>query len=134
MRNGNKVIAEFMGWYIRISTSDKYPNQEWHRSMNKLIEGEWCSGNCVLLDKPNVKEERIKSDEALWDDLCKHEFSRCGKYITSWDALIPVINKIKEIDDVKISELEEITNNLVQLNIEATYYSVISFIKKHKNR
>jgi hypothetical protein len=102
-QENNKMIAEFMGGqYV-----DEYLIEfEDFYAVKEIVEDEYYYTNC------------FDSDNEL-------------QYHTSWDWLMPVVEKIlnKSDDDELIERFYEIQN--VIPNREATYKSVVEFINQY---
>lgn len=58
------------------------------------------------------------------------------KYHTSWDWLIPVVEKIDnlETDDEFAESMGDITHALIDINIDELYYQVCLFIEKYNKQ
>ena len=131
----NKLIAQFMGWYIDIDLSEKYPTQEWHTTRNK--NGGWGCSRCVHIDKEDVEEKRKEIDSYLWDSLCNNVYGRGGQYNKDWNKLMLVINEIKKISKKPSVELLSWSRNnntifdlkLTEASITQTYERILKFIK-----
>ena len=147
---GNKLIAEFMGWYIEVTPPTKdYPEQTWCTSRNK--NGDWSSGKCANSKRDsNIKNRIVEIKEELWKSLCNHSYGRAGQYNTKWDELMPVVEKIEEIDVVASFQIEQPTiyiwtssksntfedievNIFNKSKIEAVYEACIEFIEWYNN-
>jgi len=79
------------------------------------------------------------TDGLVFQDNNTHEFHPI-KYHTSWDWLMPVVDKIKilvmEDDSDELYNSEEwdnITHTLVQIEIKSVYQAVVEFIKNQNN-
>ena len=53
-------------------------------------------------------------------------------YGTSWDWLIPVVQKCFDCDPIESNELSEITHGLLDCNIDEVYNAVIVYIQAYK--
>lgn len=62
-----------------------------------------------------------------------HTVEEC-QFHNSWDWLIPVIQKCYKLDDDINEYYDSIVDNLCILNIEATWKSVVEFIKYYNNQ
>ena len=122
---GNKVIAEFMGYEkVKIGYFGTDEETDWMRKNKKWMDE-------VGLDNIGdffVKIDGIKSRWFYCED---------AKYHSSWDELIPVLQKIRTINYGKmVTEVPEmetelnrrITENLRMLDLKATWLAVISYI------
>ena len=57
-----------------------------------------------------------------------------GDYHTSWDWLMPVVEKIKRTDlsrDMVMQGMDELIDAFDAEDIETTYQAVVEFIKQH---
>ena len=109
----NKLIAEFMGVKPRMESPDVYTYND---------------GVFFMCREDNP--------EKVMDAIAGYV-----KYHTSWDWLMPVINKVKSIDDeFKIEEVgvydiveENETPEIIyyEYSIEETYKSIVEFIKSY---
>ncbi len=89
----------------------------------------------------------IEENKAIAEFMQVHDFVKYGfddkghSYLTyhkSWNALIPVVEKVKSTHLKEpifgtgiIGILTRVDNALVQCNIEATWLAVVEFIKWH---
>lgn len=128
----NKLIAEFMGLPTRISKGTTYYGICDEISEMQSI-GEWAG--ISVIENEDTPEEKTLYGQSI-DEL---------KYHTSWDWLIPVVEKIeKQLDEnnyhliVKIENTycsilkedgEEIIGFAEKNKLEATYKAVAEFIK-----
>lgn len=132
----NKLIAEFMGWKIEKRTSKNFPNQHYFdligpKGLSSSTPITWC----------DTEQETL---QYVIECSFIHDFSTCGGYIHSWDKLMPVVEKCKEIlesieteyesqERVKFEEeifsLDETLEDFFTNNIEAIYRRCIEFIK-----
>lgn len=135
----NKLIAEFMGWYIEVKVTRDYPHLEVHTSRQKNSKN-WSSSRTVFLNELNIEESRLQTDTDLWQDLCNNSYGRAGMYNELWDRLMPVIEKIESLgyfcminrwtsvytgsEDNRI----EITTVQGLSKIQNTYLAVLAFI------
>tara|TARA_R100001015_G_C4615402_1_gene171385 strand:- start:1320 stop:1676 length:357 start_codon:yes stop_codon:yes gene_type:complete len=117
MEKTNKLIAKFMGnekfWLMLERLDGVYPN----------FNGTYYqSGNDRTIDKP-LKEE--------------HVFEHIARFHSSWDWLMPVINKCL-IGQTEVSRgltntnVSEILDGLCYQDISRTYNAVVVFIKEYK--
>ncbi len=82
-----------------------------------------------------MKDNRIIA-EFMSAEPDKKTFFRTGEevylYHTSWDSLMPVVQKCLDVsDDDNIEDFYSIQN--VVANIEATYDAVVGFIKQYND-
>lgn len=108
MKTDNELIAEFMGYV---------PRTDLH------------SEGAIMMQRPDSHFAYIlnKSDD-------KHEEFPTLEFDTSWDWLMPVVRKIKEliIDLPPNNEhFQAIVNNLIDVEIWDCHYEVVEFIKWH---
>ena len=87
--NGNKLIAEFMGWK-ETSKNLKWISKYGEEYDNKVMFSGW------------IKEDQEYSDfeplVVVVNNKRKIEYFRKPQYNSSWDWLIPVIDKITDMD------------------------------------
>ena len=106
MKN-NKLIAEFMG---AVGTP-KYNPTEW----DVYITG------CLDVDSDDEKAQHFYTPDEM-------------KYHTSWDWLMPVVQKIDDLfgenDDVDYW-INGVHNAVLLFDIDNTYDAVVEFIKEH---
>ena len=106
MKN-NKLIAEFMG---AVGTP-KYNPTEW----DVYITG------CLDVDSDDEKAQHFYTPDEM-------------KYHTSWDWLMPVVQKIDDLfgesNDVDYW-INRIHNAVLLFDIDNTYDAVVEFIKEH---
>lgn len=135
---GNRLIAEFLGWYIDVSISEKYPTQEWHYTKQKGTTC-WDGGRCVHLDREDFEQRRKDVDKRLWEDLVNHSYSRCGKFHSSWDKLMPVVSTITsmeewdEFDSVNHANTT-LAQYLLMVNIQSVFRECVDFIKYYNSQ
>lgn len=110
---GNKLIADFMDWKSYNNISYYIPEGfELILEQETTIESNWCE---ILIEQDNCKPESMK-------------------FNTSWDWLIPCIDKIYSLDvySVYVNTTSGQFENSININttfIESTYEEVIEFIK-----
>ena len=111
--NNNKLIAEFMGGIQSSSNIIRLPQTIGESSI-------FCVKGSEGLPSGTFKVERINELE----------------YDTSWDWLMPVVDKIKILvilshsDELYNSEeWDNITHTLLQIEIKSVYKAVVEFIK-----
>ncbi len=116
MKENNKLIAEFMG-----GIKSSVPN---------LINMPQTIGQSSILC--------VKGSEGLPSSIYKVEKINKLKYHSSWDWLMPVVEKIMilvmEDDSNELYNSEEwdnITHTLVQIQIKSVYKAVVNFIKEY---
>jgi hypothetical protein len=116
MEKTNKLIAEFMGFPTHTDAVDD-------RTIAYYV-GE------SIMHTDNTENDN-DYDVFHPDDMQFH---------TSWDWIIPVVDKIKilvmEDDSDKLYNSEEwdnITHTLVQIEIKSVYKAVVEFIKNQNN-
>jgi hypothetical protein len=106
----NKLIAEFMGYDLS-KVLDEMP-------LNK--QGNFCNGNGDL-DKDGKP--------------CYATYAPSLQYNTSWDWLMPVVDKIEKTAYVNIKGCAVDISTIVSTNapskIDAVYKAVVEFIKWH---
>ena len=103
---------------------------------NKLI-AEFMQIELISNKEYEIKRrDMIKQDIAYDLPLALDDL----KYHSSWDWLMPVVDKIKilvmEDDSDKLYNSEEwdnITHTLVQIEIKSVYQAVVEFIKNQNN-
>ena len=107
----NKLIAEFMG----AKGHPKYNSIEW----DIYITG------CLDVDSDNENAQHFFTPNQM-------------KYHSSWDWLMPVINKIRSMDSTY--EVEEVgkydwDNEIshYEFDLDLTYKSVVEYIKEYNN-
>lgn len=127
--DGNKLIAEFRGYRVvkESRLHSKYPDktvEEYKTYINddciRVTPASWCD---------NVEQN-------CWDRILLST-----KYHSSWDWLMPVVNKIRslynsaEIDICYYAEdiISKIAEGCVEANFLQVYESVIEFIT-HYNK
>ena len=104
--NDNKLIAEFMG---AVGTP-KYNPTEW----DVYITG------CLDVDSDDEKAQHFYTPDEM-------------KYHTSWDWLMPVVQKVSSLCD-EPCELDNMKHALLTGNIEFVYEDVVEFIKEYNER
>lgn len=147
----NKSIAKFMGYiYYEPLVLIDYSNcggvYTEHEIFSKVpIEVIRYEKQVYFNDVENPDYNKAggtwRSDYRLisWDSLNRENFIMELKYDISWDAIIEVCRKCKDI--VLIENLtcldfyfKEINNCLLEYDLEKVYNSVIKFIKSYENR
>jgi hypothetical protein len=124
-QENNKLIAEFMGSKtIRINVPFEY----------ELGEELPTSTNICNSIVDAMEEVQTEVDEGIISgcDLCMEAV----EYHTSWDWLMPVVEKIKNVgfapdkmyNDKSIDYI--LTNNFSKTNL---YHAVVEFIKSHNH-
>ena len=102
--NDNKLIAEFMGLHDEILSTGNVHS--------------WSDSPFYYITED--------SKEKVMEGITKY-----SKYHTSWDWLIPVVNKIE-------MECEGVPLQLIDVSfydeIHEVYWAVIEFIKEHNNQ
>jgi hypothetical protein len=71
------------------------------------------------------------TDGLVFQDNNTHEFHPI-KYHTSWDWLMPVVNKCYTSNMQHPND--DITQGLIDVDIKATYQAVVEFIQEHNNQ
>jgi hypothetical protein len=109
MTNDQKIeayslIMEFMGIGPRMVSPDRY----------SISKRPWFT---TIKDTPEQCIESAAASDGL-------------KYFSSWDALMPVIEKIYEAG-FDTEEALMVRDGLVELNITNTVYKIVEFIKAH---
>ncbi len=126
--SNNKLIAEFMGFEkVKIGYTATDSETEWQRNNLELIH---------ILELFYVGEYIVNATTWKrydWKDV---------KYHSSWEWLMPVVEKIETINhshvDIKqntctvVSEFKVISNTH-DSKIEATYGAVVEFIKYYQS-
>lgn len=158
LEENNKLIAEFMGWYVDIEPYDEnYPTQEWSTLRNK--NGDWSSSKCVHTNNPDADKEREQNHKKMWEHLVNPCYGKCS--YKDWNSLMPVVEKIESlkytvrigaepwVDDEtgnvirnKTQHVCLITNWYYQViinsagsghnklsKLDSTYFAVVNFIK-----
>ena len=117
MEKTNKIIAEFMGnekfWLMLERHNGIYPN------FNKTY---YQSGNDKTIDKP-LKEDYV--------------FKHIVKFHSSWDWLMPVIEKClvgeaEQSEEISNTTIKNIYEGICNQDISFAYKSVVEFIKEYK--
>lgn len=111
----NKLIAEFMGNNtIRVNVPFEY-------ELDKELP---TSGNICKTVEDAMEEVQTEIDEGIISgcDLYMEESS----YHTSWDWLMPVVEKIYQLDSN--------ADFFGSINLEATYKEVVEFINEHNKK
>lgn len=123
MNESNKLIAEFMGnKTIRINVPFEYDlGEELPTSKNT------CNS---IIDA--MEEVQTEVDEGIINgcDLCME----VAEYHTSWDSLMPVVEKILDIsfqDEGNAEDFYSIRDCIPDIN--HTYKAVVEFIKQNKD-
>ena len=117
----NKLIAEFMG---RIKTFD-------------IVDNDTYRGEVTL--SKGLIEEQIEPEISHFEDrysVTSIAIEENLQYHTSWDWLMPVVEKIKDMQySIECQErLDKIDNILTcDLTIENLYDAVVEFIKQYKD-
>lgn len=120
----NKLITEFMGWKIAVGTKDEYTTPH---AITKYIDTPMFSHNY------NDKELSVEKDHKLDEML----------FSTSWDWLMPVVEKIEFLnysiqtnslaDQLHLFKISsggaEVLSTRGNTRKETTYKAVIIFIK-----
>jgi len=127
---GNKLIAEFMGW--QLVTVGYFGGEE---------ETQWQRDNSDWMDEVNMDDVgdyfvNVPENKWLYADVSYH---------TSWDWLMPVVEKIETLgyqfkqcskrveiwkDDNKPHKTP-IIDNKEETKILSAWYAVVEFIKWH---
>ena len=71
------------------------------------------------------------TDGLVFQDTNTKEFHSI-KYHTSWDWLMPVVNKCYTSNMQHPND--DITQGLIDVDIKATYQAVVEFIQEHNNQ
>ena len=114
--NGNKLIADFMEWKPIACNSPK-DNYYIPDGFELIIEEE-------TTHESNWGWFLIQQDECSIKDM---------KFNTSWDWIMPVIYKIKWIENLDDEIYSEIDDALSNVLIEQVFEEVIEFIKWYNN-
>lgn len=118
---GNRIIAEFMGWKVIVEPLSKsYPN-------NIRIKDIDPDGNCTghtPLNEYSIAEH--------WSNLLNQEYGRCGKYHSSWDWLMPSWGKLSLLllAASEFELIEEFKNAVVKNDIYLAWKVIIKGINK----
>jgi hypothetical protein len=109
---GNKIIAEFMGIKEIKSSYDSYgiPTPIWH-----------------------TENDYFRSSTYSVPNESFYEFVDNAKYHTSWDWLMPVVNKIFKLYTQYPKAAFEIYKIRIVIDIYTLWLSVIKFIKFYNN-
>ncbi len=131
---GNKLIAEFMGWKLVKYIPEYYPDQTWLSFKNKSLKINYNSCVCVTPEpKYNTKESTTEFTQEFFITYCN--------YHKEWNWLMPVVDKIRDIkNECKLSNKDVYNRKdrgfglysnkfLVNTNFNYTYNGVIEFIK-----
>lgn len=97
---GNRLIAEFMGW----TTHPKH-------------------GENYVINKSKYRKV------PYWSDCSYKAMREILDYYNSWDWLMPVVEKIKQLEIVDFTKKKPIMNALIDIDINVLYNSVVEFIK-----
>ena len=75
-----------------------------------------------------VKEPFIYEHNGVW--FCESELL----YHTSWDWLMPVVQKIEDYLSDNVGEVGYFDDGLISSDIEVRYQAVVEFIKEYNDR
>ena len=105
----NKLIAEFMGLYDEISLDSIAGNIH-----------SWSDAPFFYITED--------SKEKVMEGITEY-----SKYHTSWDWLMPVVEKCLNLsDDTMLTQWSDVYESLPSCNINEVYEAVVKFIKYNK--
>jgi hypothetical protein len=112
--SGSKLIAEYLGWvYIPFNDLQGFPKAGWWKCIPKVQDIQKSTVYSFDGEKEEVKELNLDLNlfrynnkngwKAIGEEYCKYICRTHGdlRFWNSWDALIPVIEKIEKDFKVK---------------------------------
>ena len=81
-----------------------------------------------------MKENKLIAEFMDYDNVDEmFPFDGELHYHSSWDWLMPVVDKCLSQDDAELEQWGDIYNSLPSCNIDEVYEAVVEFIKQHNN-
>lgn len=118
---GNKLIAEFMGYYQPKEEQDNLFSFEVYYSRKRC--------------RKDFPEKEVST--YYGEDIEDHAFVDDGKFHSSWDWLMPVVNKIRSLYNNTAVDHNDIIDDLaegcIEANIIQVWTAVVEFIKWYNN-
>lgn len=120
----NKVIAEFMGW--------KYCENDlvFHSHLDGQLPNSSVFSGWVKKEQPYIKGVPLL---VVVSNKSKIEYLRKLQYHSSWDWLMPVIQKLFQADPIFQVSIEECESALPYKPIEEIHEIVCQWIQKINN-